>query len=50
MIGIKSKPGEFNHNKTNFPLKGQHKTVGCKECHPTLEFSNAKKRMLNLSY
>lgn len=33
----------FNHNKTKFPLVGQHKTVGCKKCHPTLEFSKAKR-------
>ena len=38
----KIKTGEFNHNKTNFALMGQHKTVGCKKCHPTLEFSKAK--------
>lgn len=38
----KIKTGEFNHNKTNFPLVGQHKMVGCKKCHPTLEFSKAK--------
>ena len=23
----------FNHNETNFPLKGKHETVDCKECH-----------------
>jgi len=38
----KIKTGEFNHNKTNFALMGQHKTVGCKKCHPTLEFAKAK--------
>lgn len=38
----KIKTGEFNHNKTNFPLVGQHKTVECKKCHLTLEFSKAK--------
>ena len=35
-------PRHFNHNKTRFPLIGQHKTVGCRACHPTLEFSKAK--------
>ncbi len=25
----------FNHNRTNFPLKGSHKKVDCKECHNT---------------
>lgn len=38
----KIKTGEFNHNKTHFPLVGQHKTVSCKKCHTTLEFSKAK--------
>ena len=23
----------FNHNRTNFPLKGSHKQVDCKDCH-----------------
>lgn len=33
----------FNHNKTKFPLAGQHTLVDCKKCHPTLVFSEAKK-------
>jgi hypothetical protein len=37
----------FNHNKTNFPLVGQHKNIGCKRCHPTLEFSKAKSKCSN---
>lgn len=32
----------FNHNKTKFPLVGQHKTVDCKQCHTTLKFEEAK--------
>ncbi len=24
----------FNHDRTGFPLKGQHASTGCKECHP----------------
>jgi len=28
----------FNHNKTKFPLKGQHNAVACKSCHKTLVF------------
>ncbi|MDO9152682.1 MAG: cytochrome c3 family protein [Paludibacter sp.] len=32
----------FNHNKTKFPLAGQHKMVGCKKCHPSLQFNDAK--------
>ena len=31
----------FNHNKTKFPLKGQHNSVSCKKCHPTLVFDKA---------
>ena len=36
------KSGEFNHNKTHFPLVGQHKTVSCRSCHTNLDFSKAK--------
>jgi hypothetical protein len=32
----------FDHNKTALPLVGQHQTVDCKICHPTLVFSEAK--------
>ncbi len=32
----------FNHDKTAFPLNGQHQAVNCKSCHPTLVFSEAK--------
>ncbi|MCX6269960.1 MAG: hypothetical protein NTU44_01860 [Bacteroidetes bacterium] len=32
----------FNHNTTAFPLKGQHRETRCKQCHPTLVFSEAK--------
>jgi len=32
--------GRFDHNSTNFELKGSHKTVGCFECHT--EKSEAK--------
>ena len=35
-------PRKFNHNKTKFPLVGQHNTVDCRKCHPTLEFAKAK--------
>ena len=34
----KIKQDGFNHNKTNFSLKGQHSAVYCKKCHPTLVF------------
>ena len=36
----KIKPTGFNHNKTIFPLKGQHSAVNCKKCHTTLVFEN----------
>ncbi|NDP20069.1 MAG: hypothetical protein GZ091_03160 [Paludibacter sp.] len=32
----------FDHNKTNFPLTGQHKMTECKKCHQSLLFSNTK--------
>jgi hypothetical protein len=34
----KIKKDGFNHNKTRFPLKGQHSAVACKKCHPGLVF------------
>lgn len=37
----KIKQDGFNHNKTKFPLKGQHNAVSCKKCHPTLVFDQA---------
>lgn len=36
------KQGGFNHTKTKFPLTGEHKTVNCKRCHGTLNFTDAK--------
>jgi hypothetical protein len=32
----------FNHDSTDFPLVGQHQKVNCKNCHPTLIFTEAK--------
>jgi hypothetical protein len=32
----------FDHNTTRLPLKGQHTIVKCRECHPSLIFSQAK--------
>jgi len=37
----KIKTNGFNHNKTHFPLVGQHKTVSCRQCHKSLDFSQA---------
>jgi hypothetical protein len=34
----------FNHDSTEMPLVGQHQQVGCRLCHPTLIFSEAKTR------
>ncbi|MBK7429238.1 MAG: cytochrome c3 family protein [Saprospiraceae bacterium] len=31
----------FDHDSTNFPLVGQHKSVECKSCHTSLEFKKA---------
>src|ERR1035437_9463035 len=40
----KIKPDGFNHNKTGFPLIGQHNAVSCKKCHPTLVFEDKTPR------
>lgn len=32
----------FDHNKTRFPLEGQHQVTDCRSCHPTLVFADAK--------
>jgi hypothetical protein len=32
----------FDHGRTKFPLKGQHTLVGCRECHKSLVFAQAK--------
>ena len=32
----------FNHNTTKLPLVGQHTEINCRQCHPTLVFSEAK--------
>ncbi len=32
----------FDHNKTSFPLIGQHKNVNCRSCHVSLVFTDAK--------
>ena len=39
----KIKQNGFNHNKTKFPLKGQHNGLSCKKCHPTLVFDAASR-------
>ncbi|MCF8371521.1 MAG: hypothetical protein K9H64_07855 [Bacteroidales bacterium] len=31
----------FDHNTTNLPLVGEHTVVNCRECHPSLIFSDA---------
>ncbi len=35
---------EFNHNTTAYPLRGRHESVGCRQCHTKLIFSNTSKR------
>ncbi|TAL66439.1 MAG: hypothetical protein EPN88_08455 [Bacteroidetes bacterium] len=32
----------FDHNTTRLSLTGQHSIVSCRQCHPTLKFSEAK--------
>ena len=39
---IEIKKIDFNHDKTNFPLVGQHQTVSCKKCHTDLIFTSIK--------
>ncbi|MFN8240882.1 MAG: cytochrome c3 family protein [Bacteroidales bacterium] len=34
----------FDHNTTKLPLTGQHVKVACKQCHPTLVFTDAGER------
>lgn len=38
---FKTAPG-FNHDQTDYPLKGKHKKVECKGCHPTLKDPEGK--------
>jgi len=35
------KTNGFDHNKTHFPLTGQHKQVDCRKCHTSLKFEEA---------
>ena len=32
----------FDHNTTQLPLEGQHNSINCKGCHPTLVFTDAE--------
>ncbi len=32
----------FDHNTTKLPLVGQHNSINCKSCHPTLVFADAE--------
>ena len=43
----KIKMDGFNHDSTNFPLEGQHKTVYCRKCHEDLKFKNAKRECIS---
>src|ERR1035437_3493899 len=43
----KIKMDKFNHDSTNFPLEGQHKTVSCRKCHEDLKFKNAKRECIS---
>jgi len=37
----------FDHNGTKFPLLGQHTSIKCRMCHPTLVFSEAGTECFN---
>jgi hypothetical protein len=39
---IDPKVYSFDHNKTEMPLTGQHTSVDCRMCHPTLVFPDAE--------
>ena len=32
----------FDHNRTKLPLRGSHTEVSCRQCHPSLVFSEAR--------
>ena len=36
-------PARFDHNKTDFPLRGKHQKTDCKDCHTTLDYRQAPK-------
>jgi len=40
---IRSLP-EFDHNRTRFPLRGMHQSVGCTDCHTKPVFTNVGHR------
>lgn len=40
---LKIKVGGYDHNKSDFPLIGQHKNIKCRSCHVSLVFTDAKK-------
>lgn len=37
----------FNHGATSFPLEGQHREIGCRECHQSLTFKKAGKECID---
>jgi hypothetical protein len=37
----------FDHNSTAMPLTGRHQEVGCRQCHVSLVFSEAKKECID---
>lgn len=39
---VKREKIKFNHNKTKFPLLGQHQSIDCRKCHSDLDFAKAK--------
>jgi len=41
---ILNPPSGFDHGKTEFPLRGQHSAVPCRQCHTTLQFARTSGR------
>jgi len=39
---VKPEIYSFDHSKTNMPLEGQHASLNCRLCHPSLVFSDAE--------
>jgi len=41
------KSDKFDHDKTKYALKGQHKMVGCMDCHKSLDFLQIKSECID---
>jgi hypothetical protein len=43
---IMPSPSKFKHERTGFPLTGQHSVVECTQCHASLSFTGTKQRCM----